>query len=149
MRFHNCKSTMFSFTINILVFFLDKRKAISMDNMMLQPPLKKLATDSQMGGLSANAMPIDMPGASGGFAKNMGVSDTGFPSMSRSFSNDNVLGMSGKREMVAGQGYKTSSVLDQAWKEDMEVGKLLPLLYDYFGESMFNFVPAPELSFFL
>lgn len=120
-----------------------------MDNMMLQPPLKKLATDSQMGGLSANPMPIDMPGASGGFAKNMGVSDTGFPSMSRSFSNDNVLGMSGKREMVAGQGYKTSSVLDQAWKEDMEVGKLLPLLYDYFGESMFNFVPAPELSFFL
>ena len=126
----------------------DKRKA-SMDNMMQQPVLKKLATDGPMGALSANSVPADMPGASGGYAKNIGVSDTGFPSMSRSFSNENVLGMSGRRDMVASQGYKTSSVLDQAWKEDMDVGKLLPLLHDYFGESMFNFVPAPELSFFL
>lgn len=121
----------------------DKRKA-SMDNLMQQPPLKKLATDGPMGVLSANPMPIDMPGASGVYAKNMGV-----PSMVRSFSNETVLGTNRRRDMIASQGYKTTSVLDQAWKDDMEVRKLLPLLYENFGESMFNFVPAPALSFFL
>lgn len=125
----------------------NKRKA-SMDNLMHQPPLKKLVTDGPMGALSVNSLPVEMPGASGVYAKNMGVPDTAFPSMPRSFSNETVLGTGRRRDMVASQGYKASSVLDQAWKDEMEVGKLLPLLYDYFGESMFNFVPAPALSFF-
>lgn len=112
----------------------EKRKA-SMDNMMHQPPLKKLATDSSMG--------VDIPGASSGYSTNTGMADS-----VRALGNNNVAGSSSRREIVGGQG-STSSGLDQAWKEDTDAAQLLPLLYEYFGESMLTFVPSPEASLFL
>ncbi|XP_042004958.1 transcription initiation factor TFIID subunit 6-like isoform X2 [Salvia splendens] len=118
----------------------NKRKT-TMDNMMHQPPLKKLATDSSMG---ANSLPADIAGASGGYSTNTGAADS-----SRASGKNNVAGSSSRREIVGGQGFKTSSALEQAWKEDTDAAQLLPSLYEYFGESMLTFVPLPEASLFL
>lgn len=112
-----------------------------MDNMMHQPPLKKRATDSSMG---ANSLPADIAGASGGYSTNTGAADS-----SRASGNNNVAGSSSRREIAGGQGFKTSSALEQAWKEDTDAAQLLPSLYEYFGESMLTFVPLPEASLFL
>ncbi|TYH21088.1 hypothetical protein ES288_A04G015000v1 [Gossypium darwinii] len=99
----------------------NKRKASTDTLMQQQPPAKKIATESAIGG------------------SNIGVS-----SMSRPLSNDNMLG----RE-VGGRVSKTSTVLAQAWKEDTDPGNLLASLFELFGESMLSFTPKPELSFFL
>lgn len=132
----------------VITKMLSKRKA-TVDNMVQQPPLKKLATDGPMGSLTANSVPVDMSGASGGYAANIRAADSSFPSISKTFSSENVRGISARRDGVASQGHKPSAVLQQAWKEEVDTGKLLPLLYEYFGESMLNFVPTPELSLLL
>ncbi|KAI3456866.1 hypothetical protein Pfo_013529 [Paulownia fortunei] len=125
----------------------NKRKA-SMDNLMHQPPLKKLVTDGSVGVIPTNSLPVDMPGASGGYSMNIGAADSNLQS-SRPLMNNNVPGSSGRKEIVGGQGLKTSAPLDQAWKEDADAGRLLQLLYEYFGESMLSFVPSSESSLFL
>ncbi|OAY55201.1 transcription initiation factor TFIID subunit 6 [Manihot esculenta] len=120
----------------------NKRKA-STDNLMQQPPLKKLATDGAMGVMPMNTMQVEMQGATGGFPKAVGASSMGVPLMSRQLPNENMPGRD------SGQVLKTSTVLAQAWKEDIDAGRLLASLYELFGESMFAFIPKPELSFFL
>lgn len=115
---------------------------------MQQPPLKKLATESSMGVAAANSLAVDIPGASGGYSANIGAVDSNMQS-SRALANNNVGGSSSRREVVGGQGLKSSAALEQAWKEDMDAAQLLPLLYEYFGESMLSFVPSPLASLFL
>ncbi|EOY12200.1 hypothetical protein QUC31_001698 [Theobroma cacao] len=121
----------------------NKRKA-STDNLMQQPPLKKMATDSASGMMPINSMQVDMQGAVGGFSATMGGSNIGVSSISRQLSNDNISG----RE-ASGRVLKTSTVLAQAWKEDTHAGNLLASLFELFGESMLSFTPKPELSIFL
>ncbi|CAA3012000.1 transcription initiation factor TFIID subunit 6-like [Olea europaea subsp. europaea] len=121
-----------------------KRKA-SMDNVMQQPPLKKIATESPMGVTLANSLPVDMPGSSSGYPTIIGTADSNL----QSSRNENVPESSGRKEMVSGQGPNTSAALTQAWKDDVDVGHLLPSLYEYFGESMLSFIPSPAASFFL
>ncbi|KAL3851166.1 hypothetical protein ACJIZ3_013048 [Penstemon smallii] len=132
----------------------NKRKA-SMDNMMHQPPLKKLASDNAMGVIPTNSLPVDMPGASRGYPPNIPMADSNAQSL-RALNNNNnnnnnnhVAGTSGRKEMVGGKGLKAASALDRARKEDADAGNLLPLLCEYFGESMLYFVPSPETSLFL
>lgn len=72
-----------------------------------------------------------------------------FQQMLEHQSNINAGGSSSRREIVGGEGLKTSAGLEQAWKEDMDAAQLLPLLYEYFGESMLTFVPSPQSSLFL
>lgn len=109
----------------------NKRKA-STDNMMQQPPLKKLATDGAVGAMPMNSM----QGAAGGFSTSV--------SMSHQLPKEHMLG----RE-VSGKMVKGSTVLAQAWKEETDAGHLMASLFEYFGESVFSFTPKPELSFFL
>ncbi|XP_024023687.1 transcription initiation factor TFIID subunit 6 [Morus notabilis] len=127
----------------IAAMMTNKRKA-STDNLMQQPPLKKLATDGSMGAMSMNSMQVDMQGAAAGFATGIGASHAGISSMSRQLSSEQLSG----REL-GGQTGKTSSVLAQAWKENMDAGHLVSSLFEFFGQSMFSFTPKPELSFFL
>lgn len=115
---------------------------------MQQPQLKKLATDGPIGVVPLNSLPIDMKGATGGFSTTVGSSSLGISSMSRQLSNENMLGSRVGRE-VGGKNLQTSTVLAQAWREDMDGGPLLTSLFELFGESMFSFTPAPELSYFL
>lgn len=128
-----------------IIMTMSKKRKASMDNMMQQPPLKKLATESPMGATPANSLPVDMQGSSSGYPTVIGTADTNL----QSSRNENVPESSGRKEMVGGQGPKTSAALTQAWKEDVDAGHLLPLLYEYFGESMLSFIPSPAASFFL
>lgn len=123
-----------------------KRKA-STDNLMQQqqPPLKKIATDGPGGVVPMNSMSVDnIQGSTSGFSNMMGVSNVGMSSMGRQLSNDNMAG----RE-VGGQQWKASSILAQAWKEDIDVGQLLLPVFELFGESVLSFIPKPEACIFL
>lgn len=111
---------------------------------MHQPSLKKVATDGKMGVIPMNSMQIDTQGTTGGYSAAAGGSGVGLSSLSRQLPTENVPG----RE-VGGRVVKTSTVLSQAWKEDMDAGQMLASLFELFGESVFAFTPNPELSFFL
>ncbi|XP_060199697.1 transcription initiation factor TFIID subunit 6 isoform X2 [Lycium barbarum] len=118
-----------------------KRKA-SLDNMMTQPPAKRLMTDGPTRSMSANSLPVGTQGPAVGHETGVSSAPHGLQH------NENMLRASGRREMAGGQG-KTSVALDQAWKEDLDAARLLPSLFECFGERMFSFTPSPELSFFL
>lgn len=135
----------FCLLILVLDLFLnqDKRKA-SADNLMPQPPLKKIAMEGRMGAMRMNSMQVDVQGATAGFPSAVGGSSLGVSSIPRQLPNENFPG-----RQVGGQMVKTSSVLAQAWKEDMDAGHLLASLFEYFGESVFSYAPKSELSFFL
>ncbi|KAI4307939.1 hypothetical protein L6164_031063 [Bauhinia variegata] len=120
-----------------------KRKA-STDNLMQQPPLKKLNTDGSGGMMPMNSIPFDMQGTTGGFSSTMGVSNVGMSSMARQLPNENAAG----RE-VGGQQLQSSAILAQAWKDNIDAGHLLSSLFELFGESVFSFIPKPEVSMFL
>ncbi|OMP04339.1 TATA box binding protein associated factor (TAF) [Corchorus olitorius] len=105
----------------------NKRKA-SADNLMQQPPVKKIASDGAIGMMPINSMQVDMQGAVGGFSTGIGGSNMGVSSISRQLSNDHISG----RE-VSGRVLKTSSVLAQAWKEDTDAGNLLASLFELYG----------------
>lgn len=111
-----------------------------------QPPLKKLAIEGPMGVIPSNSMPGDLQG---GFSNSPMGTDAGLPSISQQLTNEKTSGMSSRREKVGGLPPNMPTILAQGWKEDMDAGNLLPLLVEYFGESMLSFVPMPELSFFL
>lgn len=126
-----------------------KRKA-SLDNMMTQPPPKRLMTDGPTGSMTANSLPVSTQGPAVGYAVTLGVTETGVSSAPHGLQhNENTLRTIGKRDMTAGLGQKTSVALDQAWKEDLDAARLLPSLFECFGERMFSFTPSPELSLFL
>ncbi|KAF3613081.1 Transcription initiation factor TFIID subunit 6 [Capsicum annuum] len=126
-----------------------KRKA-SLDNMMTQPPPKRLMTDGPTGSMMANSLPVNTHGPATGYATTLGVTETGVSSAPHGLKqNETMLRTSGKRDLAAGQDQKTSVALDQAWKEDVDAARLLPSLFECFGERMYSFTPSPELSFFL
>lgn len=125
-----------------MIVFPSKRKA-SMDNLMLQPPVKKMATLGPMGVMPVNSMAVNMQGPSGGFSTPVEGPRAGV-SMLRHLQNEKML-----RREVSSQALKTSTVLAQAWKGDAEGGHLLASLYELFGESMFSFTRKSELYFFL
>uniref|UniRef100_A0A2P2K352 Uncharacterized protein MANES_03G135700 n=2 Tax=Rhizophora mucronata TaxID=61149 RepID=A0A2P2K352_RHIMU len=120
-----------------------KRKA-STDNLLQQPPLKKIATDGPMSVMPMISRHINMQGAAGGFPTAIGASSVGMPLMSRLPPNENLSGRG-----VGARVTKTSNVLAQAWKVDMDAGNLLASLVELFGENMFSFAPKSELCFFL
>lgn len=134
MPFHNC---------------LDKRKT-SMDNMISEPPTKKLVTDGPTPMLS-DSLPVDIQGATGGDATMLGVTDEDLSSKPQDLQNKNVTNVTrtSRREITDGQSKKAPAAPGQAWKKDMDAANLLPPLFEYFGESMLFFAPSPELSFFL
>ena len=121
-----------------------------MDNLLQQPPQKKLSTDGSLGAMPMNPMQQPtMQGGSGGFSGGVGGSDAGLSAIAQQLQSENALGSNVQREKADGQAQKTSSVLAQAWKEETDGGRLLSSLFEYFGHSMFSFTPAPELSLFL
>ncbi|KAK4363909.1 hypothetical protein RND71_015267 [Anisodus tanguticus] len=124
-----------------------KRKA-SLDNMMAQPPPKRLITDGPTGSMTVNSLPVSMQGLAGASA--LEVTETGVSSAPHGLQhNENMLRTSSRREIAGGKDKKTLVALDQAWKEDLDAARLLPSLFECFGERMFSFIPSPELSFFL
>ncbi|XP_075522986.1 LOW QUALITY PROTEIN: transcription initiation factor TFIID subunit 6-like [Primulina tabacum] len=126
---------------------MSKKRKAGIDNTMHQPTAKKLMTDSTMTGgvIQANSVPADMPGAGGAYPANIRAGDTNLQG-SRPLGNNNVARTSGRKEIDVGLLLKALGGVDQ---EDANAGNLLPLLSEYFGESMSSFVPSPALSLFL
>ncbi|KAK4275389.1 hypothetical protein QN277_018481 [Acacia crassicarpa] len=116
-----------------------KRKA-STDNLMQQPPLKKIATDVSGGLMPINSLPVDMQGTPGGFSNSMGVSNPGIPSMARQLNQGREVG---------GQQGKVSATLAQAWKDYIDAGHLLSSMHELFGHGVLSFIPKAEASIFL
>ncbi|KAI3410749.1 TAF domain-containing protein [Psidium guajava] len=121
----------------VMMVMPNKRKATS-DNLMQQPPLKRVATEGMIGGMPANPM----QGVASGFSGAVGVPGV---AVLRQLPNEGTSG----RDASGSSALRTSNVLAQAWKEDVNAGHLLASLFEYFGESMFCFTPKPELSIFL
>ncbi|XP_071725690.1 transcription initiation factor TFIID subunit 6-like [Rutidosis leptorrhynchoides] len=113
----------------------NKRKAASMNNLMEQP-LKKVAT-----GDGSHLVKVEMQGAASGFSITRGGSDVGMP---RYLPNDNMAGVNGRRDKFSASQISSIAV-SRAWKKEINAGHLLPKLYEIFGQSMFHFVPSPEL----
>ncbi|KAL2944873.1 Transcription initiation factor TFIID subunit 6 [Bienertia sinuspersici] len=131
-------------THDLLKKFPSKRKA-SMDNMLQQPPLKKLSSDGAMGVVPMNSM----QGVPGGFAAAVvGGSDAGLSAINQQLQPENISGSSSRREKTDVQAQKASA-LARAWKRETNGSRLLSSPFQHFGLSMLSFTPVPELSLFL
>ncbi|XP_055822391.1 transcription initiation factor TFIID subunit 6-like [Solanum dulcamara] len=135
--------------LKVLTTLSNKRKT-SMDNMISEPPTKKLVTDGPTPMLS-DSLPVDIQGATGGQATILGVTDEDLSSKPQDLQNKNVTNVTrtSRREITDGQSQNAPAAPGQAWKKDMDAANLLPPLFEYFGESMLFFAPSPELSIFL
>lgn len=125
---------------------LDKRKS-NADHLEGQPPLKKMVIDGPMGVMPTNSSASHMEGAV--VPVTSGNSNLVSPTSSRQMQNEIISGSTSRKGKRDDQFLKRSAVLSQVWKEDLNSGKLLTSMLDLFGESMFCFIPAPELSLFL
>lgn len=99
-----------------------------------------MAMDSALGAIPMNSMMVDMQGAASGLPTPLGGSNIG---VARNFPNEMRVGREGEL------GFKGSTALSIAWKEELDAGSLLTSLFPLFGEDLFPFIPKPELSFFL
>ncbi|ERN01668.1 hypothetical protein AMTRI_Chr10g229400 [Amborella trichopoda] len=129
----------------------NKRK-VGPDQSAEQPPLKKAATDGLLSPNSTTSFQTEPPQTQVGDTVTMPMSSADASHVGPSSSStirgqhDSVGPMRG----VAGRGaLNASKVLGQAWKDDMDAGRLLASLFELFGESMFSFIQPPERLFFL
>ncbi|CAK9164030.1 unnamed protein product [Ilex paraguariensis] len=124
----------------------NKRKA-SVEQLEQQPPLKKVVTDSPL--TPNNSLHSEMQGETRSAAA-LGDSDAGPSSSSSQIPNASVLVSRGRGDKGDNQALRmTSVVLNQVWKDDLNSGNLLVSLFELFGESIFSFIPTPEMSLFL
>ncbi|AES70437.1 putative transcription factor Hap3/NF-YB family [Medicago truncatula] len=98
---------------------------------------------------------IAMPGVSGVVAPmnsmsvdNMQGSTSGFPTM-MGVSNSSVGMSSSMGRQLSNENNTSSSILAQAWKDDIDAGQLLPPVFELFGESLLSFIPKPQAFIFL
>ncbi|KAG7022831.1 Transcription initiation factor TFIID subunit 6 [Cucurbita argyrosperma subsp. argyrosperma] len=126
--------------------FSNKRKS-NADHLEGQPPLKKMVIDCPMGVMPTNSSASYMEGTVIPAAS--GNSNLISPTSSRPLQDEMVSGSTSSKGKRDDQILKRSAVLSQVWKEDLNSGKLLTSMLDLFGESMFCFIPSPELSLFL
>ncbi|KAK3001580.1 hypothetical protein RJ639_021683 [Escallonia herrerae] len=125
----------------------NKRKATTED-LEQQSPVKKIATDGPVVTLSNNSLPSNMQGETG-IDGPLGDSKPGPSSSSRQKNIENVQGGEGRRDKGANQALRTSAAINQTWKDELGSGHLLVSLSELFGESIFSFIPTPEMSLFL
>ncbi|KAL3502747.1 hypothetical protein ACH5RR_037196 [Cinchona calisaya] len=109
-----------------------------------QPPLKKIGNDDgALFPLANNSS--DMETDKGAAA--LGNSSAGFSSPKEI--SDSASEKRQRRGEPEKQILKTPALLNQAWEDDLDSGRLLILLFELFGESIFPFIPMPEMAFFL
>ncbi|KAK4795001.1 hypothetical protein SAY86_012995 [Trapa natans] len=135
----------------------NKRKAVT-DNLLHQPPLKRQVTQHAMAPLPVNPMQMDRQGMLGGFSTPMVGPGIGMPTMSRQLATEDMPGREG-----SGRPSRASSILAQAWKEDVNAGHLIASLYEVFSggngisnedneicnEGILAFIPKPEFLMFI
>ncbi|KAB1200077.1 Transcription initiation factor TFIID subunit 6 [Morella rubra] len=124
----------------------DKRKG-SMEHLEEQPPHKKIATDGPILAVSNNSSPSHMEGKAVVQAP-LGDSNVD-PSSSSGQTKEIILDGRGRRGMGDNIAPNAPAVLSQIWKNDLDSGRLLVVLFEFFGEGILPFIPAPEMSLFL
>ncbi|KAJ6846050.1 transcription initiation factor TFIID subunit 6 [Iris pallida] len=120
----------------------NKRKAIN-NHKMHQPPLKKLAVDGSVNSLSS------IPMATDGFPSASSESGVGPSTSSGQVSNESTSTGSRKQKGNGGGAQKKHAALAQAWKEDVDAGRLLASLFELFGEGILSFIQPVEMSHFI
>ena len=115
----------------------DKRKATA-EHLEQQPPHKKIATDGPMVESLNNSLPSPL-----------GDTDAGPSSSSGQIPTESISGIRNRGGRSHSQNVKISAVLHQVWNDDLDSGHLLVSLFELFGESIFNFIPTPEMSVFV
>lgn len=121
----------------------NKRKASS-NHTLHQPPLKKLAVDSTISSMPPMSMPL-----ADGFTAASGESSGGGPSSSSGHVSNENSTSSNRRELSGVTRKKINTALAQAWKGDVDAGRLLASLFDLFGERILSFIQPPEMSLFI
>ncbi|PSS14344.1 Transcription initiation factor TFIID subunit like [Actinidia chinensis var. chinensis] len=115
----------------------NKRKATA-EHLEQQPPHKKIATDGPMVESLNNSFPSPL-----------GDTDAGPSSSSGQIPTESISGIRNRGGRNHSQNVTISAVLHQVWKDDLDSGHLLVSLFELFGESIFNFIPTPEMSVFV
>jgi len=128
-----------------------------MEHLEEQPPHKKIATDGPILAGSTNSSSSHMEETPSPMEEkavvppapsvdsNVGPSSSSY----RQPPNDINLDGRGRRDKRDSQALNRSAVLSQIWKNDLDSGRLLVLLFELFGEGILSFIPAPEMSMFL
>lgn len=131
----------------VLTSSTHKRKA-SPDQLEQQPPLKKAATDGEVGVDLMNFSPVHKQEEAGTQASSAD-SIIGTSSSSAQMKNETTLDgeLRGKRGDT--QALKTSAALTQVWKDELNSGRTLVSLFELFGEGILSFIKAPEMYMFL
>ncbi|KAK6919278.1 TATA box binding protein associated factor (TAF), histone-like fold domain [Dillenia turbinata] len=126
-----------------------KRKAC-MNLSEEQPTLKKVDTDGPMDVdvLQPNVSQSD--GQEDASVSNPLIKTDVVPSSpSGTMLKEKTSSSNGKNAGGDARALKISAMLSQIWNDDLNSGRLLVSLFDQFGESMFSFIPSPELALFL
>ncbi|GAU17813.1 hypothetical protein TSUD_172020 [Trifolium subterraneum] len=123
-----------------------KRKASPME-LDQQSPLKKTATDGEVGMDVANSSPSHKQEETGTQASV--DSKIGSPSSSGQMKNQittdgDVISSGGDT-----QGLNISAVLAQVWKDELNSGRILTSLVELFGENILSFIQTREMYMFL
>jgi transcription initiation factor TFIID subunit 6 len=128
-----------------------------MEHLEEQSPHKKIATDGPILAGSTNSSSSHMEETPSPMEEkavvppapsvdsNVGPSSSSY----RQPPNDINLDGRGRRDKRDSQALNRSAVLSQIWKNDLDSGRLLVLLFELFGEGILSFIPAPEMSMFL
>ncbi|GAU31263.1 hypothetical protein TSUD_153380 [Trifolium subterraneum] len=115
---------------------------------LVSPPTRATSSGNgkamnAMPGVTGNVVPMNsmsvdnMQGSTSGFSPMMGVS------------NSNMGMSSSMGRQLSKENNSSSSILAQAWKDDIDAGQLLPPVFELFGESLLSFIPKPEAFVFL
>ncbi|GLT94131.1 hypothetical protein SLE2022_118890 [Rubroshorea leprosula] len=124
----------------------NKRKA-SRDPMDIEPPLKRTETEVQALASTSPSSPHMQEGTV--TPPPSSDSEVGQSSSDRKVTDDGRAGSGVGKQKGESQALKTSAILKQVWKEDLNSGQLLVQLFELFGEGILSFIPAPEMSLFL
>nr|KYP50776.1 Transcription initiation factor TFIID subunit 6 [Cajanus cajan] len=130
----------------LISVILSKRKA-SPEQLEMQPPLKKTATDGEIGVVLMNSSPVHKQEEAGNQASSVdsiiGTSSSG------QTKNETTLDGEVRSNRGDTQALKTSAALTQVWKEELNSGRILVSLHELFGEGILSFIQAPEMYMFL
>ncbi|KAG4937676.1 hypothetical protein JHK85_052595 [Glycine max] len=120
-----------------------KRKA-SPEQLEQQPPLKKAATDGEIG---VDLMNHEQEEA--GTQASSADSIIGSSSSNTQMKNETTLDREVRSNRGDTQALKTSAALTQVWKDELNSGRTLVSLFELFGEGILSFIQAPEMYMFL
>lgn len=125
---------------------LSKRKLVP--DYSSQQTWKKPVIDGSIGSLSSEPLPDSVKATSEGRVTDS-QGDPALGKVAGQNSEDNITGVSSKEKGRMNKSARPGSSLAEAWKEDVNTGKLLASAVDLFSESIFPFIGSSELSLFL